>query len=232
MENSKHTTKLKRERKRATAIIEILEREYPEARCSLIFTNPLELLIATILSAQCTDEQVNKVTEKLFKKYSSLNAFAGADLGELELDIRPTGFYRNKAKNIKRCCQSILERYDGRIPATLNELVTLEGVGRKTANVVLGNTFGIPGMVVDTHVTRISQRLGFAAETDPVKIEFALMEIIAKELWVQFSHQLIAHGRRICKARGPQHRVCPLQHLCPTGKAEISLIGSQLGEKV
>jgi endonuclease-3 len=224
MGTTKHKpAELKRKRERAAAVISVLQREYPEARCSLTFTNPLELLIATILSAQCTDEQVNKVTEKLFKKYPSLNAYAQAELSVLELDIRPTGFYRNKAKSIKRCCQSILERYAGRVPDTLKELVTLEGVGRKTANVVLGNAFGIPGMVVDTHVARISQRLGLTIATDPVKIEFELMEILAEEYWVQFSHQLIAHGRRICKARGPKHQLCPLRHLCPTGEAAIPL---------
>lgn len=214
--------KLRKERERATVIISILQREYPEARCSLNFANPLELLIATILSAQCTDEIVNRVTEQLFKKYPTVDAFAEAELSVLEADIRSTGFYRNKAKNIKGCCQSLVAQHGGQVPNSLQALVALEGVGRKTANVVLGNVFGIPGMVVDTHVARISQRLELTEETDPVKIEFALMEILPQEYWVQFSHQLIYHGRKVCKARGPRHQICPLLHLCPSGKTAMA----------
>jgi endonuclease-3 len=211
---------------RAKKIIGILQREYPDARCSLRFGNPLELLIATILSAQCTDDRVNLVTEQLFKKYAEAKDYAQADLAELEEEIRSTGFYKNKARNIKNCCQKIVERFQGKVPYTLEELVTLDGVGRKTANVVLGNAFSIPGMVVDTHVGRISKRLGLTRESDPVKIEFALMDIIAKEHWILYSHELIAHGRKICKARGPQHQVCPLCALCPTGQTEAAIVPS------
>lgn len=206
-------------RARAEKIIDILRREYPSAECSLRFSNPLELLIATILSAQCTDDRVNLVTERLFKKYTAAQDYAQADLAELEKEIRSAGFYKNKARNIKRCCQKIVERFQRKVPHTLEELVTLDGVGRKTANVVLGNAFGIPGMVVDTHVGRISRRLELTKESDPVKIEFALMDIIPKEYWISYGHELIAHGRKICKARGPQHQACPLYALCPTGLA-------------
>lgn len=210
---------LEQKQARAKKIIGILRREYPGAKCSLRFGNPLELLIATILSAQCTDERVNRVTEQLFEKYTTAEDYAQADLAALEEQIRSTGFYKNKAKNIKKCCQRIVEHFQGHVPHTLEELVILEGVGRKTANVVLGNAFSIPGIVVDTHVGRISQRLGLTEERDPVKIEFALMPIIPREHWVQFGHELIYHGRKICKSRGPQHQICPLCNLCPTGQA-------------
>lgn len=209
---------LEQKRARAEKIIGILQREYADAKCSLRFSNTLELLIATILSAQCTDDRVNMVTEQLFKKYRSAEEYALADVTELEEEIRSAGFYKNKAKNIKKCCEKIVDHFGGKVPNTLEELLTLDGVGRKTANVVLGNAYGIPGMVVDTHVGRISQRLGLTEESDPVKIEFDLMNIIPKDHWIQYSHELIYHGRKICKARGPQHRVCPLCTLCPTGQ--------------
>lgn len=216
---------LEEKRTRAKAIIAVLQREYPDAKCSLRFGNPLELLVATILSAQCTDDRVNMITERLFKKYTSAGDYARADLAELEAQIRPAGFYKNKAKNIIKCCQRIVAHFQGVVPHRLEDLVTLEGVGRKTANVVLGNAFDIPGMVVDTHVGRISQRLGLTEERDPVKIEFALMDIIPREHWVRFGHELIYHGRKICKARGPQHHICQLHRLCPTGQAAAA--GSQ-----
>lgn len=210
---------LEQKQARAKKIMDILQQEYPDAQCSLHFANPLELLIATILSAQCTDVRVNLVTAQLFKKYSAVEEYARADLAELEDAIRSTGFYKNKAKNIKKCCQKLVEHFQGKVPDTLKELITLDGVGRKTANVLLGNAFGIPGLVVDTHVGRISQRLGLTTESDPVKIEFALMQIIPETHWVQYGHQLIEHGRKICKARGPRHQVCPLCDLCSTGRA-------------
>lgn len=221
------TETLEQKRARARKIIDILRQTYPDAKCSLRFSNPLELLIATILSAQCTDVRVNKITEQLFREYISAGDYARAELEKLEESIRSAGFYKHKAKNIKKCCEKLVEQFQGRVPATLRELLLLDGVGRKTANVVLGNAFGIPSMVVDTHVGRISQRLGFTTETDPVKIEFALMEIIPREHWIQYSHELICLGRDICKARKPQHRLCPLRSLCPTGRAELKKLPAE-----
>ncbi len=212
---------LKQKRARARKIIPILQQTYPDAKCSLRFGNALELLVATILSAQCTDVRVNKITEQLFREYVSAADYARAELAELEERVRSAGFYKHKAKNIKHCCEKLVAQFQGRVPATLKELTLLDGVGRKTANVVLGNAFGVPSMVVDTHVGRISQRLGLTTESDPVKIEFALMELIPREHWVQYSHELICLGRDICKARRPQHRLCPLRSLCPTGSAEL-----------
>jgi endonuclease-3 len=198
-------------------ILKGLDTHYPQARCSLDFKNPLELLIATILSAQCTDKRVNEVTKTLFKKYKNAKDYAAARPEILEEDIRSTGFYHNKAKNIRLCCAELVNRFRGEIPRTLEELVTLPGIGRKTANVVLGNAFGVPGIVVDTHVGRISQRLGLTDEKDPVKIEFALMPLIPKEKWVLFSHQLIEHGRSLCLARGPKCPDCFLRPWCDFG---------------
>ena len=183
-------------------IIKILSEEIPDSRIALRFSDPLELLIATILSAQCTDVKVNQVTADLFKKYHSAKDYAESNLVTLEEEIRPTGFYRNKAKSIQRCGQ---------------ELVTLPGVGRKTANVILGNTFGIPGIVVDTHVHRVSQRIGLTKNDDPVKIEFDLMKIVPKEEWTHFSNLLVWHGRRICVARKPLCEQCPIRKLCDYG---------------
>ena len=204
-------------------ILKLLDRHYPEAHVTLDFTNPLEMLVATVLSAQCTDVRVNEVTPALFAKYRSAADYAKAPLGELEEMIRPTGFFHNKAKSIKGFCQEIVEKYNGQVPASLEELVKLPGVGRKTANVVLGNAFGIPGIFVDTHLGRVSQRLGLTQEKDPVKIEFDLMPLVSKEHWVKFSHQMIQHGRQICHARNPKCPSCPLLPYCDYGqKAQAS----------
>jgi endonuclease-3 len=205
-------------KEKATRILNGLNQAYPQARCSLDFTNPLELLIATILSAQCTDKRVNEVTKTLFKKYKNAKDYAAARPEILEEDIRSTGFYHNKAKNIRLCCAELVNRFRGEVPRTLEELVTLSGIGRKTANVVLGNAYGIPGIVVDTHVGRISQRLGLTEEKDPVKIEFALMLLIPREKWILFSHQLIEHGRSLCLARGPKCPECFLRPWCAFGQ--------------
>jgi len=195
-------------------ILPILKKEYPDARCTLNFSTPLELLIATILAAQCTDERVNQVTEKLFKKYRRPQDYLKVELEELEEDIRPTGFFRNKARNIRECAAVLVREYGGKVPSEMEKLVELPGVGRKTANVVLGNAFGIPGIVVDTHVGRVAQRLGLTTRTDPVQIEFDLMEIIPRKEWVDFSHQLVFHGRRVCSARKPLCERCLLKEYC------------------
>jgi endonuclease III len=199
------------------AIISELRRLYPQATCSLNFTNPLELLIATQLSAQCTDERVNIVTKKLFQKYRSVEDFANADPGEFEQDIRSTGFYRNKARNIRAACQRILTVYGGEVPRTMPDLLSLPGVARKTANVVLGYAFGISeGFVVDTHIGRLSRRFGWTKHTDPVKVEQDLMRIVPRTDWLDLSHLLIFHGRAICNARNPLCEQCTLVHLCPS----------------
>ena len=203
--------------KRIKEIIKILSKEIPDSKIALRFSNPLELLIATILSAQCTDVKVNQVTVDLFKKYHSVTDYAKANSTELEEDIRPTGFYRNKAKSIQKCCHELVARFGGEVPRTLEELVTLPGVGRKTANVILGNAFGIPGITVDTHVHRVSQRIGLTKNDDPVKIEFDLMEVVPKEEWTHFSNLLIWHGRRTCMARKPLCETCPIRKLCDYG---------------
>ncbi|MCI0567466.1 MAG: endonuclease III [Acidobacteria bacterium] len=200
---------------RAAQIVDRLEELYPDVQCALHHDNPLQLLVATILSAQCTDARVNLVTPELFRKFPDAQAFAGARLKELESAIRTTGFFRNKAKNIRECCRAILKRFGGGVPSTLEDLVTLPGVGRKTANVVLGSAFGIPGITVDTHVGRLSRRLGLTKHQDPVKIEFDLMKLIPEEKWSTFSLQLIWHGRRVCHARSPRCGECTLNALCP-----------------
>ncbi|MEN6405226.1 MAG: endonuclease III [Thermoguttaceae bacterium] len=193
-----------------------LAKAYPDAACSLDFHTPLELLIATMLSAQCTDVRVNQVTPALFQKYPTAADFARADRAELERDIQSTGFFRNKAKNIQGCCQTLLERYDGEVPQRLDQLVELPGVGRKTANVVLGTAFGIAsGVVVDTHVGRLSRRLGLTAEKDPEKIERDLMGQLPKREWIALAHRMIQHGRRCCTARNPNCDECPLRAICP-----------------
>ena len=207
----------KQDLKRVKEMIKLLSREIPDSTIALKFSSPFELLVATILSAQCTDIKVNQVTEHLFKKYRSAKDYAGAKPAELEGDIRPTGFYRNKAKSIQKCCQELIARFGGEIPKTLDELVTLPGVGRKTANVVLGNAFGTPGIVVDTHVQRLSQRIGLTKNEDPVKIEFDLMEIVPKEEWTHFSNLLVWHGRRTCPARKPLCTTCAIRKLCDYG---------------
>jgi endonuclease-3 len=201
---------------RTKKIIAALQKTYPTAHCELNFSTPLELLVATILSAQCTDKRVNIVTESLFKKYKSAADFAQANLAELEQEIKTTGFFRNKAKSIKAAAQSIVEKHGGEVPRTMEELVELGGVGRKTANVVLGNAFNINlGVVVDTHVARLSYRLGLVNETDPVKIEQVLIKLAPREQWTLFSHLLIWHGRRRCYARGPDCAGCEVLKLCP-----------------
>jgi endonuclease-3 len=193
-----------------------LEKAYPDARCELSYANPLELLIATILSAQCTDKRVNLVTAELFKKYHSAADFAQAPLADLETAIKSTGFFHNKAKSIKACCQAIVERHAGQVPRSMEELTQLGGVGRKTANVVLGNAFGLNcGVVVDTHVARLALRLGLTAQTDPVKIEHDLMELVPQAQWTMLSHWLIWHGRRRCSARNPDCSNCEIEPLCP-----------------
>jgi endonuclease III len=200
---------------RAAKVRKILRSLYPEVKPQLHFRNPFELLLATILSSQCTDKQVNRVTAKLFHQLKSPQDFARAPLEEIEALIRSTGFYRNKAKNIKACCRVLLETHGGRVPDRLNELVELPGVGRKTANVVLGAAFEKPGIVVDTHVKRVSWRLGFTENRDPVKIEFDLMEIVPRKEWSDFSLRLIFFGRETCTARKPKCPVCLLDPLCP-----------------
>lgn len=199
------------------AIISELRRLYPDAACSLNFSNPLELLVATQLSAQCTDERVNIVTKKLFQKYRSVEDFANVSQEEFEQDIRPTGFYRNKARNIRAASQRILAVYDGEVPRTMPDLLSLPGVARKTANVVLGNAFGIvEGFVVDTHIGRLSRRFGWTKNDDPVKVEQDLMRIVPRKDWLDLSHLLIFHGRAVCTARNPRCEKCTLAHLCPS----------------
>ncbi len=200
---------------RAKKILGILKKTYLDAQCALRHSNPLELLVATILSAQCTDERVNKVTAALFKKYRSAVDYAKADPKRLEQEVRPTGFYKQKAKTIKALGQILTDKFKGRIPKTMEELITLPGVWRKTANVVLGTAFGIPGIVVDTHVRRLSFRMGLSKETDPDKIETDLMKLFPRSDWTKASHLLIFHGRRICKALKPACGSCPVNSLCP-----------------
>jgi endonuclease-3 len=201
---------------RASEIIAALKQAYPDAHCELNYSNPLELLIATILSAQCTDKRVNLVTTDLFKKYRSAADFAAAPLADLEQAIKTTGFFRNKAKSIKTCCQALVELHGGEVPRTMETLIELGGVGRKTANVVLGNAFGVnSGIVVDTHVARLAQRLGLTREIDPQKIEQDLMKLVPQAEWTLFSHLLIWHGRRRCYARKPECPHCEARSLCP-----------------
>jgi endonuclease-3 len=205
------------EKQRTQKIIARLKKEYPDARCSLNFSNPLELLVGTILSAQCTDERVNIVTADLFRKYRAAQDYTKVPQSELEQDIRSTGFYRNKAKAIQGAAKIISEQYDGRVPDKMEELLALPGVARKTANVVLGNAFGVSsGVVVDTHVGRLSGRLGLTAHEQPEKIERDLMELVPKKEWVDFSHLLIYHGRKVCKARTPLCAECVIEQLCPS----------------
>ena len=201
---------------RLKKILGALDRTYPKAHCELDHRSPLELLVATILSAQCTDKRVNIVTRDLFKKYRSAADYANAPLAELEQAIRTTGFFRNKAKNIQACCRRLVERHNGQVPRTMEELTRLDGVGRKTANVVLGNAFGINvGVVVDTHVARLSHRLGLTQQTTPEKIEQELIALVPQAQWTLFSHWLIWHGRRRCDARKPDCEHCEIKKLCP-----------------
>ena len=204
-------------RQRVGALMESLRATYPEARCELQFSNPLELLVATMLSAQCTDKQVNIVTESLFQKYRSAQDYAECDLETLTLDVRRIGLFRNKARNIQSCCRVLVEQHGGQVPPCMEALLALDGVGRKTANVVLGNAFGIDsGIVVDTHVARLAQRLRLSAHTDPEKIELDLMQWVAPCDWTLFSHWLIWHGRRRCGARSPDCSSCEIRSLCPS----------------
>lgn len=202
---------------RVIEIIDLLEKVHPDAKLALKWSNPLELLVATILSAQCTDERVNMVTEHLFKKYRTAEDYANANLEEFEKDIKSISFYRSKAKNIKRACQILVEKYNSEVPKTMEDLLSLPGVARKTANVVLSNAYGIlEGIIVDTHVSRVSGRLGLTYETDPEKIEKDLMEIVPREKWLRFADLLIFHGRRICTARNPKCNECILNRICPS----------------
>ena len=199
-------------------VLKILDEHYPDAHVTLDFANPLELLVATVLSAQCTDVRVNKETPAIFRKYPGAAAYAAAPLAELEAAFHPTGFFRQKAKSVKGICQALVEQHGGRVPASLDELVKLPGIGRKTANVILGNAFGIPGIVVDTHMGRVSQRIGLTKNQDPVKIEFDLMPLVPRERWTKFSHQMIWHGRAICTAKKPKCPVCPILPYCDYGR--------------
>ncbi len=201
-------------------ILFILQEQYGPTKCYLNHENPWQLLVATILSAQCTDERVNIVTKDLFQKYKSVKDFAEANLMELENDIHSTGFYHNKAKNVIACCQKLLVEYNGEVPSDLESLTSLAGVGRKTANVVRGNWYGIPSIVVDTHVKRVSNLLGLTKNQDPVKIEFDLMKIIPKENWIAINTQLIAHGRKTCIARRPKCNECLLLAYCSAGQKQ------------
>jgi endonuclease III len=209
---------LQQRRQRVGAILRILKAVYPNAKCSLDYRTPLQLLVATILSAQCTDKRVNLVTKSLFKKYKTAADFAKSPDGELEREIQSTGFYRNKAKSIRAMAASLMEKYGGRVPETMEELTALAGVGRKTANVVLGNAFGKNiGVVVDTHVSRLSQRLELTKQTTPEKIEIDLMEVVPQEQWTLWPHLMIHHGRAVCIARRPECEKCEIFSECPTG---------------
>lgn len=204
------------EKKRIKTILTRLRKAYPEAECSLTHESPLELLVSTILSAQCTDERVNLVTRSLFKKYRAAADYARVSQEALEKDIQSTGFFRNKAKSIRECCKILVEEYDGKVPNSMEALVALPGIGRKTANVILGNAFGVSdGIVVDTHVGRLSRRLGLSEHKNAEKVEKDLMERVPGKDWVVFSHQLIHHGRKVCKARKPECGGCPLEDVCP-----------------
>jgi endonuclease-3 len=203
-------------KKHAARIARILRRQYPDAACSLDFQTPLELLVATILSAQCTDERVNMVTKGLFRKYRTASDYARSDISELEREVQSTGFFRNKAKSIRNCCRLLVEQFDGEIPPSIEQLVELPGIGRKTANVILGTAFHIAsGVVVDTHVGRLSQRMNLSRQKDAERIEKDLMELFPSKEWVALSHRMIQHGRKVCMARKPKCDVCPLNKVCP-----------------
>lgn len=200
---------------RARRINARLAKEYPDARCALDYENPLQLTIATILSAQCTDVCVNKVTPALFAKYPDAASIAAAPPADLETLIKPTGFFRNKARSIRACCQAIVDQHGGEVPQTMEELVHLPGIGRKTANVILGNAFGIPGIPVDTHVGRLARRMALTDHNDPVKVESDLMELIPRKEWTMFGHRMIFHGRQVCQSRKPKCDSCAVSKLCP-----------------
>ncbi len=216
-EKSRDAEKNLDERASVMKIIELLEKEYPDAKTALKYSNPLELLVATMLSAQCTDKRVNTVTKSLFKKYKTAIDYANADLGELEEDVRSTGFYRNKAGNIKKSCRLLVEKFNSQVPETMDELLELPGVARKTANIVLSNAYSIiEGIAVDTHVRRLSKRLGLTENKNPDKIEKDLMKIVPKTQWKRIADLLIFHGRNICVARKPKCSLCVLNRLCPS----------------
>ncbi len=215
MDDTPRPPKLAPARARIGPILDALARLYPDAACELNFTSPLELLVATILSAQCTDKRVNLVTPALFQRYRTAKDYAEAVPAELQGYIKTAGFFRAKARSIQGCCRMLVDRHGGNVPATLAELIPLPGVGRKTANVVLGDAFGVPGITVDTHVGRLSRRLGLTRHTDPVKAEFALMELVPQPEWTTFSHRVILHGRRVCAALKPNCGGCTLRPLCP-----------------
>ncbi|MGO8806253.1 MAG: endonuclease III [Candidatus Bathyarchaeia archaeon] len=203
-------------KERVAKIIELLEKQYPDAKTALNYSNPLEMLVATMLSAQTTDLQVNTVTKNLFKKYHKPEDYANADIKELEQDVRSTGFYHNKARNLQNCCRMLVEKFHSQVPRTMEELVELPGVARKTANIVLNNSYGIvAGVAVDTHVHRLSQRLGLTENDDAAKIEQDLMKITPKEKWMKLTDQLIFHGRQVCTAKKPKCEVCVLNKICP-----------------
>lgn len=206
---------LAKKSERARKIIARLRRSHPDARLALTFRSPFELLVALILAAQCTDQKVNEVTSSLFEKYRSPEDFLGVPSGELEADIRPTGFFRSKANAIRGCCQALMDRHAGEVPTRLDDLLSLPGVGRKTANILLGNAFGQPALGVDTHVMRLGQRLGLSRHTDPDKIEADLARIIPREHWIRFCHLMQFHGRRVCLARTPKCTACTIAALCP-----------------
>ncbi len=213
--------------RRVQEILRSLEKDYPDAKIALEYGNPLELLVATILSAQCTDERVNIVTRDLFRKYRSAGDYANARPEELENDIRSTGFFRNKAKSIRGACRLIVEKFGGRVPDTMEDLLELPGVARKTANVVLGAAFGkAEGIVVDTHVQRVARRLELTREEDPQKIELDLMRMIPRDRWIAFSHQMILHGRRICKARNPLCPMCSVEKICRSKDKQLAFPAS------
>ena len=202
--------------KRAAEIIRVLKKEYPSARCQLNYKTPFELLIGVILSAQCTDKKVNEITPGLFKKYKNLKDFATAKPQELEKDIRPTGFYKNKTKSIQNCCRALISQHKGKIPEDMEALVSLPGVGRKSANAIRVHAFGKPGIVVDTHVLRVSERLGFTKGKNADRVEETLNELVPKSKWSVFSNVINIHGRRVCAAKKPQCPTCPIRHLCPS----------------
>lgn len=205
-------------KERAGKVFNLLKKEYPEAKAALNFSSPFELLIATILSAQCTDARVNMVTPAIFRKYPSPKSLAEADRKDLEREIKSAGFLQ-KAKSVLSCSKAIVENFCGEVPRTMEQLLTLDGVGRKTANVVLGNAFGVPGIAVDTHVRRLSERLGFTKENDPTKVEFDLMELFPPQNWSVLCHLLMSHGRKVCKARIPKCETCVVNRLCPAAFA-------------
>jgi endonuclease-3 len=213
---------IEQKKERVQKIIGILKKTYPDAKCTLDFTTPHQLLVAAILAAQCTDERVNQTTPALFKKYPSVEAFANADQAELEEIIKPTGFFRNKAKAIIESARQIAADYNGRVPDDIDALTKLSGVGRKTANLIVGVAYGQPAVIVDTHVRRIAARLGLTSEKDPTKIEFDLREILPLEEMTHFNHLIVAHGRAICKAPTPLCEQCPLLDLCPYGQQRMS----------